>query len=504
MFRRGNFFEIVEEYFKDLVDKLSDKKILEYPFRQIPYREAMDKYGSDKPDMRFGLELFDVTDVIKDTGMTVFKDIQIAKGILVPQEFTRKQIDDFTKFVQARGAGGLLWFHLKDSKSVEGSVAKYLDDTHQRSLLKAASATGKVEKGKMIFVVAGEKKVVYDAMGALRTEFGDILGLRDPDKLAFAWIVDFPMYQIGEESGKIEFGHNPFSMPQGGMKALKEKDPLDILAYQYDLIANGYEISSGAIRNHEPETFIKAFEIIGYSRDKVIEEFGHMVKSFQYGAPPHGGLAPGIDRLMMMLFDEPNIREVYAFPLSASGQELMTGAPRPITKEELDELGLKVVAGESDEVYQKIIKKLDDSGVVYQVIEHKPVKTSEEAASVRGTPMNMAPKAMIIKKESGEYVMFALPADEKLDIEAVRKIVKQNVRLATPQEVETDFGIKVGAVPPFGPLLGMEMYLDKEFWDKDEIVFNAGRRDRSIRMKALDLIKAAEPLGDSKNYNFRS
>lgn len=499
-----DFFEIMEKMFEDLVNNLTDKKAMKYPFPQITYKDVMDKYGSDRPDLRFGMELADVTEILEASEMKVFKGVKKGKAILVHRSFTRKEIEDLTQRAQNNGSNGLLWFKVATSGKFEGPVAKFFSEDLFKQLSASLEKYGdKVKPGDTVFAVAGDEKVVNRVMDNLRLHFGDLLGLRDKGVLAFAWIVDFPMYEWNEEEGKFDFGHNPFSMPQGGMKALKEKDPSEILAYQYDIVCNGFEISSGAVRNHEPETFIKAFEVTGYTEDEVRREFGHMIEAFEFGAPPHCGFAPGIDRLTMLLFDEPNIREIYAFPKSSNAVEMMTGAPRAVKPEQLAELGIKLVDDEGSIVYDKVIQRLDNASVKYQVIEHKPVKTSEEAAAVRGTPMSMAPKAMILKKESGGYFMVCLPADRKLDLEKVEKVIGEKVVLASSEDVELNFGVKIGAVPPFGSILGIEMYMDKDFWNKDEVAFNAGRRDRSIRMKAKDLIKVSEPVSESKNLDFK-
>lgn len=498
------FFNLMEPIFVDIVQEFSDKSLLYEPFPRIPYKESMLNYGTDKPDIRFGMELADITELLRDSGMNIFKDIELAKALLVHKEFSRGEIDEIEKRVKQNGAKGLLWFKVEKDFELKSPVSKFFKDENKERLLSAwENYEEEVEVGDTIFAVAGNPKVTNRVMSDLRNHMGDIMELKDPDTFAYAWIVDYPMFEWDEETEKYTYSHNPFSMPEGGMNALEEKDPLEIKTQQYDVVCNGYEIASGAVRNHEPETFIKVFEIMGYSEEETRRDFGHMISAFEYGAPPHCGFAPGVDRIIMMLLDEPNIREIYAFPKSSSGVEVMTGAPRELDKEQLNELGIKIMEEVGHEVFERIIDLLEAENMEYELMEHKPVKTSEEAAKVRGTSMSMAPKAMLLKKEDGDFVMICIPADRKLDMKRVEKVLDSGVRLAEPSEVENRFGVKVGAVPPFGNIFGIEMYLDATFWKKKEVVFNAGRRDRSIRMNAEDLIKVAKPVSISKETDFK-
>jgi aspartyl-tRNA synthetase len=335
-------FESIEPFFKEVVETLTNKKLKQYPIPRISYTDIMETYGSDKADLRFEMKLTDLTDIFKSSSANIFKNVELVKGILVDREFTRKEIDIWTENMKKQGANGLAWFKVSEN-GFEGPLVKYFQKNDLKKIKVAFEKNGYEFTGSQqtVFAVAGNHHNVNEQMGWLRSKMGDLLGLKDENTIAFAWVVDFNMFEWDEERKAWDFMHNPFSMPSGGLEALKKQDPGEIKAQQYDFIGNGYELLSGSIRNHHPETFIEAFKICGYSEQETREKFGHMISAFEYGAPPHGGYALGFDRFAMILFDENNIREVYAFPMSG-GQEIMTGSPREISKEVLDELGLKL------------------------------------------------------------------------------------------------------------------------------------------------------------------
>ncbi len=342
-----DIFEIMEPLMIELTEKYSEKKVMKKPFPRIPWKEAMNKYGSDKPDLRFDFEIISVSDLVKDCGFKVFSEMAKKKNHVVHalkidqggEKFSRKDIDELTDLAINKGAKGLAYIVVKEDGILQSPIVKFLGET----LAKKIVTETKAKKGDIIFFGADKWEVVCEALGVVRDECGKRLGLKDLKKAAWLWVTDFPMYGMSEiEEDRIDFAHNPFSMPQGGMKSLEKKEPFEILAYQFDLVCNGFELTSGAIRNHKPEIMYKAFEIAGYSKKEVEEKFGHMLEAFKYGAPPHGGNAPGIDRLLMVINDWTSIRDIYAFPKDGNGKDVMMDAPAKISKKQLRELDLEI------------------------------------------------------------------------------------------------------------------------------------------------------------------
>lgn len=341
---QDDIFKVMEPLMIELTEKFSNKKIVNLDgndrFVQIPYQEALEKYGSDKPDLRFGLEIVQVTEIVKDCGFSVFSEAVKNNGIVNAlkvddgAKFSRKEIDELTALAKTHKAKGLAYIIMEEEP--KSPILKFLKPEEVDRIIQATNA----QKGDIIFFTADKWKIACQSLGAVRDECGKRLGLKDNNKAAWCWITDFPMYQ--EEDDKIDFGHNPFSMPQGGLEALNTQNPLDIKAQQYDFVLNGFELTSGAIRNHDPEIMYRAFEIAGYAKEEVDKKFGHMIKAFEYGAPPHGGNAPGIDRLLMVLLDCESIRDIYAFPKDGSGRDVMLDAPSEVSLEQLKELHLKI------------------------------------------------------------------------------------------------------------------------------------------------------------------
>ena len=333
-------FKVMEEVVPYTFKKFTNWKVDEGPFIRIPYKEAMEKYGIDKPDLRNPLIIQDVTEIFKNSDFNAFKG-KTVKAIVVPNGATqgRKFFDKMGEYATTEevGAKGLAWTKIEQDDSVTGGIAKFITSDIKERLEKQIGA----EKNSAIFFIADELEKAQKIAGLVRIELGKRLELIEKDVYKFCFIVDFPMYELSDE-GTIDFSHNPFSMPQGGLEALETKNPLDILAYQYDLVCNGYEMASGAVRNHNPETMVKAFEIAGYTEEDVKNRFGALYNAFQYGTPPHAGAAPGVDRMVMLIADSQNIREVIAFPKNKKARDLLMRAPSVVSEQQLKDVHIEL------------------------------------------------------------------------------------------------------------------------------------------------------------------
>lgn len=332
--------KVLGEIFTTVFKTHTNWKVDEAPFIKIPYLEAMEKYGSDKPDLRNPLIIQDVTDVFEKVEFNAFKG-KTVKAIVVPEGANqgRKFFDSMTEFaVNEAGAKGLAWLKVDNENVVSGGIAKFITPEVQKQLEEKIG----LKPNCAVFFMADEFKTVQKIAGAVRIELGNRLDLLEKNVYRLCYIVDFPMYELSDE-GTIDFNHNPFSMPQGGMEALTTKDPLEILAYQYDVVCNGYEVASGAVRNHDPELMVKAFEIAGYSEQEVETRFGALYNAFQYGTPPHAGAAPGLDRMVMLVADSKNIREVIAFPKNKKARDLLMRAPSKVSQKQLEDVHIQVV-----------------------------------------------------------------------------------------------------------------------------------------------------------------
>lgn len=331
-------YEVGEKIFYDIFTHFSDKEVSPRPFRRIPYREAMLKYGSDKPDLRNPLIIEDITDILSKSTFEPFKTSHI-RGITVTNiDKSNSWYKSMEEYMKSVGAVGLSYIKVNEDMTFKSSIDKFLDDSLRKELIDKCHLV----PGSALFVLADSKNKINKLAGLLRIKLGSELDLIDKNKYEFCIVNDFPMYEYNEEDGKFDFGHNPFSMPQGGLEALKEDNLENVLAYQYDFVCNGYEMASGAVRNHDIKIMKRAFELAGYTEEDVETKFRSLYTAFQYGAPPHAGMAPGIDRILMLLKDEENIREMVAFPLGANGADAMMGCPGEVFEKQLRETHIKV------------------------------------------------------------------------------------------------------------------------------------------------------------------
>jgi aspartyl-tRNA synthetase len=340
---QDDIFAVVEDVISKTFAQFSKKAVDATPWIRIPYRESMLKYGSDKPDLRIPIEMFDCSEVFGKSGFNAFaaavKAGSVVRAIPVKniKDKTRSFFDKLGEHAKSLGAKGLAYL-VWDGDTIKGPIQKFLTPEELATLAKM----GNVVDGDVLFFICEEADKAAKIAGDIRAKLGRDLELIDKNVFRFCWIVDFPMFEKDPETGAIGFSHNPFSMPQGGMDALLNKNPLDIHAFQYDVVCNGIELSSGAIRNHLPEIMYKAFEIAGYGPEVVEQKFGCLLNAFKFGAPPHGGIAPGVDRMVMLLAGEDNIREVIAFPMNQKAQDLMMNAPSDVTEKQLRELHIKI------------------------------------------------------------------------------------------------------------------------------------------------------------------
>ena len=331
-------YEVGEKIFYDIFTHFSDKEVSPRPFKRIPYREAMLKYGSDKPDLRNPLIIEDITDILSKSTFEPFKTSHI-RGITVTNiDKSNSWYKSMEEYMKSVGAVGLSYIKVNEDMTFKSSIDKFLDDSLRKELIDKCHLV----PGSTLFVLADSKNKINKLAGLLRIKLGSELDLIDKNKYEFCIVNDFPMYEYNEEDNKYDFGHNPFSMPQGGLEALKEDNLENVLAYQYDFVCNGYEMASGAVRNHDIKIMKRAFELAGYTEEDVETKFRSLYTAFQYGAPPHAGMAPGIDRILMLLKDEENIREMVAFPLGANGADAMMGCPGEVFEKQLRETHIKV------------------------------------------------------------------------------------------------------------------------------------------------------------------
>ena len=330
-------FQVMEPVMYNTFKKFSDKKIAEYPFPRITYKDAMLKYGSDKPDLRNPLYIIDLSDFFKKCTFKPFID-RTVRAIKVEGHMSKGFHEKMLAYAMSIGMQGLGYLEVQEDMSFKGPIDKFIPDDLKKTLIELAD----LKQNDTIFFIADNEKRATELAGQIRTELGNRLNLIDEDVFQFCWIIDFPMFEL-DDHDKLAFSHNPFSMPQGGLDALENQNPLEILAYQYDIVCNGIELSSGAVRNHDIQIMLKAFEMAGYTEEEVKTKFGALYTAFQFGAPPHAGIAPGIDRMLMLLSNSDTIREVIAFPLNSKAQDLMMGAPGNVRRDQLRDVHIEIM-----------------------------------------------------------------------------------------------------------------------------------------------------------------
>ena len=330
-------FQVMEPVMYNTFKKFSDKKIAEYPFPRITYKDAMLKYGSDKPDLRNPLYIIDLSDFFKKCTFKPFID-RTVRAIKVEGHMSKGFHEKMLAYAMSIGMQGLGYLEVQEDMSFKGPIDKFIPDNLKKTLIELAD----LKQNDTIFFIADNEKRATELAGQIRTELGNRLNLIDEDVFQFCWIIDFPMFEL-DDHDKLAFSHNPFSMPQGGLDALENQNPLEILAYQYDIVCNGIELSSGAVRNHDIQIMLKAFEMAGYTEEEVKTKFGALYTAFQFGAPPHAGIAPGIDRMLMLLSNSDTIREVIAFPLNSKAQDLMMGAPGNVRRDQLRDVHIEII-----------------------------------------------------------------------------------------------------------------------------------------------------------------
>lgn len=336
---QDDVFAVAEEVLYETFSKFSDKEVSKPPFRRIPFAEAMITYGTDKPDLRNPLLIKDISDMFVETDFAPFRG-KTVRSINVPNAASQSKswFKKMEEFALSIGMKGLGYVKVREDLTFDGPIDKFLKEGDREKLIDINGS----KAGDVIYFIADSKELAPKLAGQIRTEVAERLSLIDKSRFDLCFITDFPMYEHDEDTGAVIFTHNPFSMPQGGMEALLTKDPCDVLAYQYDIVCNGIELSSGAVRNHDLDIMVKAFEIAGYTEEDLQQKFSSLYRAFKYGAPPHAGMAPGIDRMLMLLTDEENIREVIAFPMNSNAQDVLLGAPNEVTEQQLREIHIKI------------------------------------------------------------------------------------------------------------------------------------------------------------------
>ncbi|MCF7845686.1 MAG: aspartate--tRNA ligase [Candidatus Peribacteraceae bacterium] len=469
-----------------------DAKLKFEKFPRLTFDDAMNRYGSDKPDLRYELEFNDISEECKGCGFGIFANVVESGGVIkilrVPSgaKFSRKDIEELTEAAKIYGAKGLAW--IKISEKFEGVPVEKLGADLTKKIVDKCGG----EKDDILLFAADEWETACNSLGAVRIAVAEKLKLLEgkENEFAFAWITDFPMFAKDGETGELASIHHPFTRPKN--PADLDSDPLKARAEAYDVILNGYEIGGGSVRIHERDLQKKIFDILKISDEDAERRFGHILKAFSFGAPPHGGIAWGLDRIAMLFAGEPNIREVIAFPKTNKAEDLMLGAPDIIPAEQLKEANIRSTADVKKtkrDVFLEIVELLESNKIKFEKLEHAPVKTSAEAAQVRGTTLEQAARALVWKTENG-YIQSVCSAAKEVDEAKLKKVAEvKKLELAKPEEVKKITGCEIGCVPPFGNLFDLPVFVDKSLEPEEIIVFNAGEHTKSIKMPFADYIK---------------
>ncbi|MBI2124515.1 aspartate--tRNA ligase [Candidatus Woesearchaeota archaeon] len=491
-----DIFHLTEGLVKHVFRKLLNKDV-KAPFKKFTYDEAMERFCTDKPDIRFGMECCDVTGIIKESEFKVFLDVVKKDGIVKAlnaencgEKLSRNQIDELIEFAKQNGAQGLAWMKVT-KKGLESNIVKFFPEKVQKTLLEKTKA----KAGDLLLFAADNPKIVNDVLSKIRLKLGNDLGLIKENDFEFCFITDFPMFEWNEDEQRWDFAHNPFTMPKEAFWDKLEKDAGKVISYQYDFVMNGSELFSGSVRNTIPELQMRTFKVTGMSEEEIKEKFGFLLESYRYGAPMHAGFGLGFDRLAGLMQGIHDIREVIAFPKNKAAENPMDGSPNEASEKQLAELHIKLdfVKEAVNVVFGQIRDILNKEKIEYEVLEHRPVFTSKEAAEVRGTELKQGCKALVLKTEEG-HIQAVVPGNKELDIEKLQKLTLfKKLELADAKEVRKVSGCNIGSVPPFGNLFGLKVYFDKLVLENDIVAFNAGQHTKSIKMKAKDLQRVVNP-----------
>ena len=487
---QDDIFAVAETFLRAFIAAIApEKRIIsgDNPFPRLTHEQSASLYGSDRPDLRFDLHFEDLTETFRASAFSVFRaaveDGGVVKAMkLAGHTLSRSEIDALTDVARSTGAKGLAYI-IYDDEGAKSPILKFFSEVEIQALESALQP----RSGDMIFFGAGAYRSVVKTLGVVRLALRDQCQLVDKHDLAFGWVTDFPMFEE-KEDGSIDFEHNPLSMPHGGAKAFDNPNPLDIRGMQYDMTCNGYEILSGSIRNHDLKALVKAFEIVGRSEKDVREKFGAMYQAFQYGVPPHGGFAFGFDRLFMVLCDETNIREIYAFPKSGKAEDTMMNAPSIVDDLQLKDLGVQLRPEVEAALGRETVlgnaalnRTIKERLAKYDVktLTHVPVRTSKEASQVRGTNLSEQAKALILKR-GNTYILCVVPADRELDLARVAAVTGQTYVMAAGDDIRERFGLIQGSVPPFGSMMGIATYIDTGITRTSRLSFNIALLTESV------------------------